>query len=87
MASTAEIIYKLNCYYVNSGHVIDTAFGEKTVHDAGCGCDIWQDLIMDLDEYDEGATDAIDTGQNDRFALTDGTVLRFDSQGDRWYEQ
>jgi hypothetical protein len=48
------------------------------------GDNIWQDVILGLDDYDESATDAIDTGQHDRFALDDGTVIRYDAQQSEW---
>lgn len=41
------------------------------------GDNIWQDLILALAEYDETATDAMEHGQGDRFALADGTVIAY----------
>lgn len=79
----AEIVYKLNCYEVEAGHRSDTG---QLIHDIGCGCDIWQGLILTLDEYDEAGTDAIDEGKNDRFALADGTVIRYAGERDSWQE-
>ncbi len=40
------------------------------------GDNIWQDIILGLDAYDEAETDAIDAGQSDRFATGDGTEYR-----------
>ena len=57
---------------------------DKLMHDAGCGCDIWQGLILGLDEYDETRTGEIDTGRNDRFALADGTVIVYMAERDTW---
>lgn len=51
------------------------------------GLDVWQDIILGLDEFDEVATGTIDgSGGSDRFALTDGTVIRYDRQARRWYQ-
>jgi hypothetical protein len=48
------------------------------------GDDIWQDIILGLHDYDEAATDEIDGGQSDRFALSDGSVIRYDYQRGEW---
>lgn len=40
------------------------------------GDNIWQDVILGLDEYDEAATDAL-TSSRDRFALADGTIITY----------
>lgn len=46
---------------------------------------IWQDVILGLDAYDEAATDDLEgAGGSDRFALTDGTVIRYDQQRREW---
>lgn len=49
------------------------------------GPDIWQDVILRLDEYDEAATDAIDQGGSDRF-VAGQRVIRWDGQDGRWYD-
>lgn len=47
--------------------------------------DIWRHIILTLDEYDGDATgDLMDADGSDRFALTDGTVIRFDAQRREW---
>jgi hypothetical protein len=46
------------------------------------GDNVWQDVIYDL--ADETLTDTIDNGSSDRFALADGTVIRFEPSLDRW---
>ena len=52
------------------------------------GPDVWNGVILDLDEYDEAATAEIDpSSSGDRFALTDGAVIRWDPQTKSWYEQ
>ena len=48
------------------------------------GRDIWQDVIMVSDAYDELATDEVDRGQSDRFASADGTVYSYDAQRGEW---
>jgi hypothetical protein len=89
----AEIIYRLNNYLLSTGHYAEVFTGEgretsdRTAHGSGCGCDIWQGLILGLPGCDEQRTDEISGGQNDRFALTDGTVIIHDAQRDTWYEQ
>ena len=45
------------------------------------GDNIWQDVIYSLD-VDEDATDDLDEGRSDVFALTNGTVIRHD--GSEW---
>jgi hypothetical protein len=52
-------------------------------YDADPG-NIWQDVILQLPEYDEAATDEIDNGRSDRFALADGTVIRYAAETGRW---
>lgn len=72
--STQEIIDRLNAY--------------DAEHPPATSGDIWQDVILGLDEYDEAATDKLDGQQaNDRFATTDGSVIRYDAQTKSWYEQ
>jgi hypothetical protein len=39
------------------------------------GDNIWQDVILKLNEYSEEATDQIDQGSNDMFALSDGSTV------------
>jgi prevent-host-death family protein len=57
-------------------------------YEAGEGTNIWQDIILDLDEYDAAATEELDpSGASDRFALADGTIIRWDGSSDEWYEQ
>ena len=46
------------------------------------GADVWQDVIYNL--ADEALTDSINSGGSDRFALEDGTVIRFEPSLDRW---
>ena len=46
------------------------------------GDDVWQDVIYNL--ADETLTDALDSGSGDRFALADGTVIRFEPSLGRW---
>jgi len=76
MATTAEILDQLNAYETTHAN-----HGERAV---GQAPDVWGDVILQLDEYDEQGTDVIDTGQSDRFALTDGTVIAWDQQRKCW---
>jgi hypothetical protein len=49
------------------------------------GANVWEDLILGLPEYDEAATVALDpSASSDRFALTDGTAIRYNAQVARW---
>lgn len=48
------------------------------------GDNIWQDIILRLDDYDAAATDAIDIGRSDRF-LAGGVEYRHD--GNEWAAQ
>ena len=85
-----QIVYEVNNYEITCGHRAEIYTGtghettDKLMHDAGCGCDIWQGLILGLDEYDETRTGEIDTGRNDRFALADGTVIIYIAERDTW---
>lgn len=49
------------------------------------GDNVWQDIILGLDGYDEAGTDEIDTGASDRFATIWGEIIRWDAQARRWY--
>ena len=51
------------------------------------GHDIWQDLIMAADWYDDAATDRIDQGTNDRLVTTSGAVISWDYQYGEWTEE
>ena len=52
------------------------------------GEDIWGDVILGLDAYDEAATAKLDpSSASDRVALADGAVIRWDPQTKSWYEQ
>jgi hypothetical protein len=48
------------------------------------GNNIWQDIILGLDGYDEALTDDLDCGRSDRFALADGTVIRLAVDRGEW---
>lgn len=49
------------------------------------GDDAWQDIVINLPGYDAEMTDRIDPGmRSDRFALEDGTVIRFEPSLGRW---
>ena len=48
------------------------------------GDNIWQDLILAADWYDDDATDAIDTGTNDRLVTTTGDEIEYDHQAREW---
>lgn len=50
------------------------------------GDNIWQDIILRLDAYDETGTDAIDTGRNDTFSLTTGPIIIWDYQRQQWVQ-
>jgi len=76
MATTQEILDQLNAY--------ETTRPDHGEREAGKAPDVWQDVILKLDEYNEPGTDAIDTGQSDRFALADGTVIAWDQQRKCW---
>jgi len=47
---------------------------------------IWQDVILNLDEYDEAATDQIDRGTNDRFIAGD-TMFTYSMQDSHWFTE
>lgn len=47
------------------------------------GDNVWQDVILKLDGYDETATDQIDTGDNTRF-VADGVEYTYDQQEKLW---
>lgn len=79
MATTQEIIDRLNRY--------ESEHPDRQEARAGRAYDPWNDVILTLAEYDEGGTNDIDTHASDRFALTDGTVIRFDTMRAEWYEQ
>lgn len=53
------------------------------------GDNVWQDIILHLDDYDEAATDALlgDVDGSDRLVLTEGTMIRFDRSSRSWIEQ
>jgi hypothetical protein len=49
--------------------------------------DIWGDIILGLDEYDEGATAGLQGRDGaDRFYLRNGSLIRYDGQCRVWYE-
>ena len=47
---------------------------------------IWQDVILGLDGYDEAATDQIDRGANDRFIAGD-TMFVYSMQDNHWFTE
>lgn len=79
MATTQEILDRLNRY--------ESTHPDRAETRADLAHNIWDDVIHVLAEYDEGGTNDIDQDKSDRFALTDGTVIRFDSMRGEWYEQ
>lgn len=48
------------------------------------GDNIWQDLILAADWYDDAATDAIDVGTNDRLVTATGDEIEYDHQACEW---
>lgn len=51
------------------------------------GINIWQDVILTLDGYDETATEAIDpNGQSDRFVAA-GITYRYDPAEKCWISE
>lgn len=72
MATTQEILDQLNAY--------------RATHRDAHGENIWQDVILKLDGYDETRTDALGGSDSTRFALADGTVIGFDAQAGSWVE-
>jgi hypothetical protein len=53
---------------------------QLNAYDQGTGDNIWQDVILGLDEYDEAATNALNQSSSDRFVLTDGTMIAWTGQ-------
>jgi len=52
------------------------------------GADIWQDVIMRLDEYDEAATKDLDPSTaNNVIGLSGGDVIRWDPQTKSWHAE
>jgi hypothetical protein len=49
------------------------------------GDNVWQDVILALDGYDERATDEIDKGDSTRFVV-DGRTCIYDQQRNLWDE-
>lgn len=47
--------------------------------------EVWE-YITGLDNFDENS-DVSQASSSDQFALTDGTVIRWDGQRSVWYEQ
>lgn len=45
--------------------------------------EVWE-YILTLDDFDEGSG-ITQASSSDRFALTDGTVIRWDGQRGMWY--
>jgi hypothetical protein len=72
----ADIIEALNAYDQSR------EYGGVTEPTAN---NVWQDVILPLPEYGESKTDEIDEGSNDRFALSDGSVIRYDPVGRSWW--
>lgn len=52
---------------------------------AYAGDNIWE-VILSSDLYDEAASDLVDEGQDDRLVTTDGVMIRWNAQTDRWEE-
>ncbi len=57
--------------------------GYEAAHPHAMSSDIWQDVILNLPEYDESKTTADDTG-NDIAVLTDGSMIYYDCPGRKW---
>lgn len=66
-----------------SGKALDPANSILDRLNAYQGENIWPDLILSLDGYDEAATAAIDSA-SDRFVAA-GQIYRYDGQNSRWY--
>jgi hypothetical protein len=80
MATTQEILDQLNAY---------EATHDYSAVDAGKANNPWQDVILQLDDYDREATESLPDHSlaSDEFALRDGTVIGFDHGAKRWMRQ
>lgn len=65
----AEIVAELNAY--------------EAAHPGVMSSDVWQDVILNLPEYDESKT-SDDHADNDTAILTDGTEIYYDCPSRQW---
>lgn len=64
----------------------DAIVEKLNAYEGNEGRDVWQDVIVRLDEYDPDATESADPNYaSDVVVLTDGSVIRWDAQRDEWY--
>lgn len=75
--TTSEILDRLNTYEATHDK---SAISGSSVHN------VWDDIILNLDDYDEDRTEQVEHGSGDAFALTDGTVIEYDEQAGQWRE-
>lgn len=75
---------------MNADQIVEHLNAIEANSDNGPGhnsAEIWE-YIQSLDEWDVPATQALDPANaSDRFALADGTVIRYDGQRKRWQVQ
>lgn len=65
----AEIVAELNAY--------------EATHPGSMSSDVWQDVILNLPEYDESNTSTADA-DHDTAVLTDGTEIYYDCPARQW---
>lgn len=69
---------------MTTDQILDQLNAYDAEHTDPTESNIWQDIILALDEYDETGTDLIDQGRNDAFALAGGTIIRYNQQAGEW---